>query len=180
MRAPVPPVAHKPISMIHTWGRHGCIAPLVGGLIGNGAWPSANLAIYVPIVVPELSTIFQIAWHNGAVNAAANVDVGLYDEAGNALVTLGNTPQSGANAIQVGNIADTLVKPGRYFVAMVCSTTATATFRRFNANPPLQFLRACGLQQQATSSPLPTVAATFANPGFPYLPWIAVTTAVLK
>lgn len=132
------------------------------------AWPSNNLAIYVPFVLDQPKTAKQMFWENGAANG--NTDVGIYDALGNRLVNLGSTANAGT--IQVGNIADTFLTPGLYYAAMAVSTTVTETV--WSAVVPATHLRACGCQQQATALPLPTTA-TFAVVSNAYLPMIGIS-----
>ena len=86
-----------------------------------------NTTVYVPLTVSETITIVKGWWLNGGT-VNGNVDIGLYPEAGGAkLVSLGSTAQAGTTAVQEGNIADTVVPPGRYLMAFGWSS-ATATF----------------------------------------------------
>jgi hypothetical protein len=115
------------------------------------AWPSNNLALYMPIYLDVAAIVVKLWMGTGATNG--NVDIALYDENYNRLVAAGSTAMSVANSIQTFDVTDTPVGPGRYYIGMVCSTTSTATFLR--AAPALSVLRAWGMLQQATALPLP-------------------------
>src|SRR5688500_5012668 len=60
----------------------------------SAAWPSANLALYVPILIPERITVDRFFSHNGAA-VGDNLDLGLYTEDGTRVVSTGSTAQSG-------------------------------------------------------------------------------------
>ena len=86
---------------------------------------TANTAVYVPLEVTETITIVKGWWCNDA-GISGNVDIGLYPEAGGAkLVSLGSTAQAGADLVQEGNIADTVVPPGRYLMAFAVSSATS-------------------------------------------------------
>jgi hypothetical protein len=125
----------------------------------SAAWPTANLAFYYGVVVLRPLTIYQIGTSNGAT-ASGNVDVGIYDFAGNRLVSSGSTAQSGTSVGQVFDITDTVLTPGNYFLAMAVDNI-TATF--FRVSPSTEQLRCNGVYQQASAFPLPSTA-TFATP----------------
>jgi len=140
---------------------------------GSGAWPAAKRAIFVPVIVEVQMTINQLAVLNGAT-ISGNVDLGIYSYPGSGtaasrLVSIGATAQAGESKPQVFNIADTALKPGLYYFAMV-ATSATAAIIRSTAEAKL--LQVCGVQQQAGLESLPETA-TFSNPGSSYAPMIA-------
>ena len=98
----------------------------------SGAPGFTNQTIYVPLTVTETITIVKGWWVNGATSNG-NVDIGLYPEAGGTkIVSLGSTAQGTINVLQEGNIADTVVPPGRYLMAFGWSS-ATATFFSYSA-----------------------------------------------
>lgn len=138
------------------------------------AWPAVNQAIYVPVVVPAPIKIFQMGlWV--VVTATGNVDVGIYDNVGNKIVSSGSTAIGASATIQVFNITDTVLNPGTYFLASWCSTITTATFQNVLANATCA--RAGGYQiQSSLASGLPTTA-TFANPAGGYTPVVVATYA---
>ena len=122
-------------------------------LTSPGAPGVANVAIYVPVNVSETITIVKCWWVNGGT-VSGNIDLGLYPETGGAkLVTLGSTAMSGANAVQEGNIADTVVPPGRYLMAMAWSS-ATATFDgpSINSLTASRFMQTIGVAMQTSGA----------------------------
>jgi hypothetical protein len=134
------------------------------GYANVSAWPSANLALYVPVRVGRRVTVYQMSWEVGAQNG--NCDVGIYTEDGTRLVSAGSTAV-GAAGLQVFNITDTVLGPGMYYLASVLSTVTTATI--LSGAPPIPHCRLSGCRQQATALPLPATA-TFANYGVAYVP----------
>lgn len=139
---------------------------LGAGLATAASWPSNNLAIYVPVMVPKQIAVVKMSIIVGAQNG--NFDVGIYDEIGNRLTSSGSTAV-GAAGIQVFDVADVTFGPGIFYLAGVCSTTVTATF--VSGAPDLKFCRTHGVRQQATALPLPN-PATFANMASSYIPVI--------
>jgi hypothetical protein len=140
--------------------------------VANAVYPSANYAIFSPVVVPQTVTVYQMAWGNGV--PSGNVDVGIYDIAGNRLVSSGSTAGAGSSTTQAVDITDTVLNPGIYFFAIACDNT-TATFWRVAWN--LELLRGSGVQGVASSFPLPSTV-TYANPTQGY--WLPVAASVIN
>ena len=142
------------------------IAPLT--TLSTGAWPSANLILYVPIAVPESFTVLRVWWVNGNV-ASDNCNLGFYDQTGSKLWETGSTAMSGTSQAQFVNIADQAHVAGLYYMAFQQSGT-TGTFPRQNPSSAPLFTIAHGvLQEQAGSFALPSTA-TFAPTAYGYLP----------
>jgi len=139
---------------------------LGAGVSTAAAWPSNNLAIYCPVIVPMQITVVKMSIVVGAQNG--NFDAGIYDEIGNRLTSIGTTAV-GAAGVQVFDVADVTFGPGIFYLAGVASTTVTATF--LSGSPDLKFCRTHGVRQQATALPLPN-PATFANMGSSYIPLV--------
>lgn len=140
---------------------------IANSLMNAGAvWPSANLAIYAPVMVDYPCTVYQMSID--VVTQSGNVDVGIYDELGNRLVSAGSTAV-GAAGIQLFNITDTPLTPGVYWLAMCCDNI-TASFMR--SNVVQQLSRVCGCQQQAVGAVTLPNPATFAAMAQAYVPLI--------
>lgn len=133
------------------------------------AWPAANRAIYVPFTVEAEDLVQQMFWENGGV--AGTTDVGIYDITGTRLVSLG--PTTNAGTIQIGNITDTTLPRGNYYMAMLVSTTVTATF--WSAVVGVPMLRMAGCQQEAVGSATLPATATFAAITSAYLPMVGIS-----
>ncbi len=146
---------------------------------GSSTWPAVDRAIYVPVWVETeyVATTFslQVAIQSG------NLDVGIYDEKGNRIVSKGSTAvgtglQTVDLTASVTGTASPLLAPGIYFLAMCCDNT-TASFVRIL--PTTQAQEICGVQQQALGSVTLGATATFANPASAYVPIISVALVAL-
>ena len=107
---------------LHTWG------VLLGGphmhsfatsfTPNNGAWTTANQAIYVPFRLPFPYVVRRLFWHVGSVGNSGNSDIGIYSLGGTAIFTAGSTVNSTGNTPQYITPASPIVlSPGRYFLA---------------------------------------------------------------
>lgn len=150
------------------------VACAINATLAAGAWPSANLALFIPVVFPPcpLSTglwpLRSISWQPGT--ASGNIDAGLYDSAGNRLYSSGSTAQSSASPLQT--VSPTLnVTGGLYYVAMAAdNVTGTLTA---STTVSATTLRLCGAFSQASAFPLPsTITVGGAAPTTAYLPWV--------
>lgn len=133
------------------------------------AWPAANRIIYIPFQLEIPVTVFKISWINGAT-VNGNIDVGIYDESKAKVQALGATAQAGASAIQVGDITDTVLLPGQYWMAM-SSTSSTGIV--FSTGFSARIAQSVGVQQEAGAGSLPT-NATFANPASAVFPFMSL------
>lgn len=137
------------------------------------AWPTANLAIYLPVEILYPVTIAKIMVNNGTA-VSGNIDVGIYDADGNRRVSAGSTAQAGASAIQIFDITDTLLNPGLYYMAVALdNTTGTLagwTFVNIDIAP-------FGVCQQATAFALPD-PATFAAFTGTFIPLVSMSPKV--
>lgn len=148
----------------------GELCVIAGVTSSAGAWSSANLAIYCPVLVERRVTIYQMLVDIGT--SSGNLDLGVYDEAGNRLVSLGSTASPGTGA-QAFNIADTVLDAGLYYLALSADNT-TITFQR--AAVVAGIGRACGVRQQALGSVVLPATATFADLSFANIPKVMAST----
>ena len=135
------------------------------------AWPSANLAIYIPVEIYEPVTVVKMAVNNGSV-VSGNIDVGIYDALGNKLASAGSTAQTGTSAIQIFDITDTLLLPGLYYMAVALDNT-TGTLAGFQSGTA-QVLEGAGLFQQASAFALPS-PATYAAMAQTVVPLVSMS-----
>ena len=128
------------------------------GTLASTAWPSGNLAMYLPFVIPFNYVVQRAFWINGA-STANNMDIGIYSSDGTKLWASGSTAQSGANVVQYVSVSpEVLLRPGEYFIALAASGTSTL----FMANAFTAIAgRMIGMYQQASAFALPATA-TFA------------------
>lgn len=132
-------------------------------------WPSANLALFVPLRLPNSTTIKRFWYISG--NATGNVDIGLYDAAGNKIVSTGSTAQGTSNQIDFISVTSTPVSVGDYYLAIAYASTTATPFRATSPG----VARYLGVVQMASALPLPTTA-TFAAAGQDYVPWFGFST----
>jgi hypothetical protein len=118
-----------------------------------GAWPSANLAIYVPVRVPS-PVIVRKLWYASGSTSTGNVDMGLFDGSGVALVSATNAAKVSTDE-QVFDVTDTWIGPGTYWIGLA-SDSATDTFIRSSSAAP--FAASAGIYTQSSAYPLPSTA----------------------
>lgn len=137
----------------------------------SAGWPVANQAAYMPLVLSRQITVKKLWAANGS-NATGNVDIGIYDEFGVRIVSTGSTARAGTNTLQAIDIADTTIGPGRFYLALVCSSTSGAFFRgSTGAYKPQLF----GMYVEASALPLPATAS-FATSSSGYFPMFGLST----
>lgn len=141
-------------------------------IVGSVAWPTANLAIYIPFYIYTPRIITTISWIN-ITAGTDSVDVGIYGQDGSKLVSSGSVLTSGSSAVQTADITDTTLNPGFYYMAMAVNGT-TATFR-FPSSITAPQAEAFGIYEQTSAFNLPSTA-TFAVSSRTILPIIALST----
>jgi hypothetical protein len=153
----------RDLMLIGTHSPESLGVPLTTMALGTGtasAWPTTNLAIYVPFQIPySMNVVMMWECHS---TTSGNFDLGIYKEDGTTIITKGTTAMAGTNVMQQADITDTLLPgPARYYMGMsVDNTTATI----FRANPAVAgVVQALGVFQQASAFVLPTSSATFAQ-----------------
>lgn len=161
-----------PIVTIHPWSLESIGAQLAFNQAStmysgaaSAAWPTANKAMFIPFYIMKSATFNTLFVANGLA-AAGNVDVGIYDEAGNKIISSGSVAQAPANDLQLISIASLLLTPGRYWLALALSDVGGTIMRgTFEANAAQAWAKAAGMAEQASAFPLPATAtfATFVN-----------------
>jgi len=114
-----------------------------------------NKARFHAFEIYETVTVKRIYVANGN-SVTGNVDVGIYNENQVRLVSSGSTARSGPNGIQVIDIADTVLTPGRYFMAVVSDTTGGFLRRAAISGFENELM---GNKSQTSAFPLPATAA---------------------
>lgn len=135
----------------------------------GAVWPAANRAIYIPFTVANIFTAQTMGLANGNA-VSGNVDVGIYDGQGHRLVSAGSTAQAGTSVIQAFDIADTILLPGLYYLAVALDNGTGKTMACMDALPNP---RAYGILSQSTAFALPA-SATFAAAQDAYIPLVTV------
>lgn len=120
----------------------------------SASYPAANRAIAVPLVLAHPFLVQKVFWVNGTTATTDSADVGVYTEAGGLLVSGGGTAISGASSMQEADVTDTLLRPGRYWIAYAQNgTTATPFAQSYTA---AGVLRCTGAAQMDTAYVLPS------------------------
>lgn len=136
----------------------------------SATYPSANLAIYIPVFIPWTMQVQGGGWVNGS-SVAGNADFGIYSADGVRLASRGSTARSGASAPQLDDFASTLLlPPGRYYMAHSASSGAANT-SWMNTSITSATGKTLGLLQQASAHPLPATMtpAAWASTGYPLI-----------
>lgn len=131
---------------------------------GTAAWPLANRAIYMPVALPSHFTLARFFWVNGT-SAAGNVDIGLYDSAGNRLLSTGTTARAGTSTVQYAGVTDQTFPAGKYYLALVSSSTAAGGYVSTAVDDAVN-AKACGVLQEdlgGTVLPATMTPATYTS-----------------
>lgn len=139
----------------------------------SATWPSANLAIYVPVRIPVPITGQLFHWINGAI-VSGNVDVGLYTEDGVKITSTGATAQAVISTTQSVDVTDFALSPNVYYLAIAMDNTTGALARQQPAAAVAAAMGLYGCAQEAVF-PLPATA-TFASLAFSYIPLFGFAT----
>lgn len=145
-------------------------------VLTSTVWPAADRALYIafhldaPFQVQKLAVLVGIQ--------SGNLDMGIYDEWGNRIVSKGSTAVAAAGnqvidlTTSVTGTASPALNPGTYWVAMNVDNT-TASFRMITTTAQILM---CGcVQQQAVGAVTLPATASFANPASNYLPYILIS-----
>lgn len=157
---------------------YGSIVERLGELAGalnigtpaSGAWPAANLALYIPISIPLPTIVTKFFWELGA-GVADNSDIGLFDWSGRKLVSTGSTAHSGsAGDKQITTLSSSVfLQPGTYWLGISHDTNTTG-FQRWN--PTATLLEIFGLREESSAFALPSTATLTTATTRAYLPAI--------
>ena len=120
--------------------------------------------IFVPVWI-ELPVLAQ-SMYVFVQTIPGHMDMGIYDQKGNRIVSGGSTAISAGTGPKKVDITDTYLNPGTYFLAVAMDNTTVAVAQSAMNTEPQRVL---GVQQMASAFALPAVA-TFANPTSAYVP----------
>ncbi|MCH8745139.1 MAG: hypothetical protein IIB31_05770, partial [Chloroflexi bacterium] len=100
--------------------------------MASGAWPTANVAVYMPFTVHDDFPVKQLRFANGST-VSGNVDIGVYDSDADGLprtrlISAGSTGQTDTFDIQLFNVATTTLVAALYYVAGVLDNTTGQAF----------------------------------------------------
>lgn len=145
------------------------IAAIDDGL-ASLAWVTGNRAVYFSFGLAEAAVVKKAFWENGTV-VSGNCCAAICDDSFVRKVTTGSTAQAGTSVPQVVDVTDTLLAPGRYWLAFSHDDT-TGTLMR--ANPIAQNMHALGIFEEASAFPIPD-PITPATPTMGYIPVFGFT-----
>jgi hypothetical protein len=121
-------------------------------------WPTANLAIYLPVIV-RTGVVVRKLWYANLDTSTGNYDIGLYTSAGVALARKGSTAKGTDILPVVWDCSDVTIGPGSYYLAFAESNNTDSMIGYTLAAPlPATY----GVLSEAVF-PLPATA-TFAIP----------------
>lgn len=142
----------------------------------SGAWPAANLAIYIPFAIPFPFVLRRFWWVNGSA-AGSNWVAGIYSASGTKLGDTGSVGGSGNTTIQFAapTLGDISLAAGAYYWSILHSVTTT-NHAMGSTVPTVATLRLCGVLQEAvgaTSAPAAMTGVAAANA---WLPQVGMTS----
>ena len=129
--------------------------------IASGTYPTAFLALYVPVLIESRCIVRKLGIANGAT-ASGNLDLGLYSVDGVRLTSAGSTAQAGTSAEQWLDVADVTIQPGCYYLAVAFDGT-TGTVQRASLSSAPAVAAAGVLTQDLGASVVLPATATFAR-----------------
>lgn len=137
----------------------------------TGAWPTANLAIFVPMPISMPFTVVKMFLYNGGT-VSGNVDIGIYTAEGARVVSSGTTAHAATTDKQVFDITDTLLNPGLYYLALAFDNNVALVTHM--AGLAVNNCRSIGIRQASSSFVLPATV-TFEAAANAYIPDIYLT-----
>lgn len=146
-------------SVIHTLSDE-CIGPELGAvdLSLSAIVYTANLVVYIPLILSTPYLVKQMFWQNASV-AADFTDVGIYSEDGQTKYgSTGATANTPINTLQAVNVTDFILPANKRFWMALGSDSATQAYRSLDL--VFEGLDFIGVKQQASgySSGLPATA----------------------
>lgn len=126
------------------------------GTVATSTWSSANKPLAFPFRMSYTAIVDRLGWMNGS-SAGGGVDVGIYDEAWNRIVSTGGTTGSGNSAWQFVDVADTTITGGLlYYLVMARDNTTANRPMRHVQTIDINVLKLGGAMDSATNAyPLP-------------------------
>jgi len=150
---------------------------LVNFTLGSSNWPAANRAIFLPF---RLATPFyaQRGFVLNGGSVSGNFDIGIYDEQGARLASIGSTARATVSVIQAVNFtAPVMLGAGLFYLAVNCSTTSGTFGAIAWSGPDIRNWGICMQDVGATALPQPATFATYVNTVVP-LVGISDTTSL--
>lgn len=165
-------------SSIHAWSIESIGSKIYGLGGGNitgvtaGSVPAANSAIFVPFALAAPTAVNQVFVYESS--GTGNFDIGVYDEFGARLFSLGSTALSGSSQIRLFDVTDFNLGAGLFYLALSCNS-GTAAFLGASFGGVTGLAQVCGVASMASAFPLPATA-TFATAANDFIPLVGITT----
>ncbi len=114
----------------HTWEGGSASRGVSGTTVSTSAsvaWTATSKAYFYEFQATDFCTAYNLLFFVGSVSSG-NIDMAIYDAEKNRIVSIGSTAMSASTGtVQVLNITDTTLGPGRYLLAAACDNgTGTA------------------------------------------------------
>lgn len=162
------------VSSLSRWGVASEFLATGGGAPLSITW-TANLAVYVPVVLPWAYPVNRVWWINGAT-VGGNADFGIYTPSGSQIYHTGSTVTvTGLNVQYVTPTTPFVLPAGPYYFAWTCSGTIGVGIGPKTTTTPPGAVAGC--LSQSTALPLPATA-TFATYSGPGIEWCGITQTV--
>lgn len=146
--------------------------------LASAVW-TANLLIFIPLLLVEPTVVSQFFWINGAT-VAGNTDVGIYSEDGQTKFgSSGSTLNVGASVIQIVDVTNFVIPANvRMWLALGSDSGGAGNQAYLRANLIVGGMDFIGIKQQASgwSSGLPATV-TVATPTVAVTPFFGFTSA---
>ncbi len=143
----------------------------VSAIPATATWPTANLGLFIPFFLPCRFVLRRMFCLNGSA-VSGNIDLGVYSMDGSKIVSAGSTAHSGTSTVQIVTVTETVLAPGRYYMALSCSNT-TSQFLRQSIG--VLGAQNGGIVQAATQVPLANLP-TFASPSNTFIPVFGISS----
>lgn len=135
------------------------LANSAGTPSSSGTWYGANIAAYVPIVIPWQYPLKRFWMWNGSA-VAGNIDIGLYSREGAKIVSTGSVAQAGTDQPQYIS-TPYMISPGSYYLAVSSNSGSSRVYVVSAASGASA--RLAGLLTQTAAFPLPNTMTPAAS-----------------
>lgn len=125
-----------------------------GGALGNGVWPTANKALYIPVRFPVSVTLTEIAFF--AANGTGNYDLGLYDDTYQPIARSGSTAMTAAGTKTLAISSYRAKAATNYWCALALSSTSGQVLRWLASGSDARFVLPTGVMMETSALPLPS------------------------
>jgi hypothetical protein len=118
-----------------------------------------NVALYYPVWLPEACTVTKLWWQNGTA-VAGTIDVGIYTDQQNRIVSTTPQTQTGTSVIQSVDITDTVIPAGLIYMAIASSSSSGQLWCTSAGVTPGSLSVVSGYRQLVSTLPNPATFAT--------------------